>query len=1169
MESDFERKKIMKNNGLHLFGASKEFQHIKKSVSEKISPLLIHGSEPETLKWLFQQMSFEEESKYLLIFEDDIKAKIAASEMEDAVYLPSPEWVWFDSYAHSKQTAIERVEALTRIGQMKSGLVCTSFQNTAYYYMPPSQWLNAAIDITLDTVVALDDLVFQLFRLGYERVDIVESKGQYSIRGGILDVFSSLSDVPYRVEFFGDEVDSLRSFDIESQVSIEKKDCLKIFPCREWVWDESMLENAAKALQEQKKNFHPEKQGKIDNMIEHLNQKQYVDGIEKYSPLFVEKRVDLLSLLSVDGACLFSSNQVVARYKQFIEQFSEDFSEYLERQEVVPEQFENVLTHEKWSRALLNQTLFLSELLGKRIIDFKPQEMISLASREMNQYFGKIDALLNDLMKWKQNHYKIFIALDRFEAKERLKKHLESNGLSVLEAFHDVESKTGEIVIAQKSLSKGFCFDTFKVVVLTTAEIFGEHKKVRSKKSRKGKEIKAFSELNIGDYIVHESHGVGQYLGVEQVRIDQVKKDFLKIKYAKDDHLYIPVEHSSSIQKYIGTDVEKIKLNKLGGTEWRKTKNKAKKAIEEMAEELIELYAERQKKKGYAFSKDGEWVQEFEAMFPYQETPDQLKCIEEIKADMETDRPMERLLCGDVGFGKTEVAIRAAFKAVLDSKQVAILVPTTILAQQHYNNIKSRFSKYPANVQVISRFKTKKEQEKIIEDLRTGVVDVVVGTHRILSQDVKFKDLGLLIVDEEQRFGVKHKERLKQLKDQIDVLTLTATPIPRTLHMSMIGVRDLSVIEDPPEDRYPIQTYVVESNVNLLKEAITRELERNGQVFFVHNRVSDIETVTHKIQNLVPEARVKFAHGQMNEHQLETLMIDFMNHEFDVLVCTTIIETGMDISNVNTIIINDGDRFGLSQLYQLRGRVGRSNRLAYCYIFYQANKMLTEIAEKRLRAIKTFTDLGAGFKIAMRDLEIRGAGNILGTAQHGHMEAIGYDLYCKLLDIEMKRRKGETIKEKIETKVELQVNAYIPKDYITNPQIKVEIYKKIAAIENSEHAERVYEEIEDRFGTVPMPLDNLISIASIKGMAEEMGVELITEEGSQYVFKFEEKAQIHPFFISQILSYDSKNIKFTATTPSSLTIKVTKGLRNKEERLKALEKTVKKIYSFYSEPINS
>jgi transcription-repair coupling factor (superfamily II helicase) len=727
-----------------------------------------------------------------------------------------------------------------------------------------------------------------------------------------------------------------------------------------------------------------------------------------------------------------------------------------------------------------------------------------------------------------------------------------------------VKLHPGRASVTLGTVSAGFQLMSARIVLLTDREIFGAPQKRRAAKSRsKGQMIKSFNELSVGSLIVHEAHGIGRYIGVEQLTVDGLKRDYIKISYSGDDFLYVPVENMDTLQNYVGAEESNVKLSRLGTAEWSRAKAKVRKSIEDMTDELVALYAARTHSQGHAFSPDSDWQKNFEEMFPYEETQDQLRCIVEIKKDMEAPRPMERLLCGDVGYGKTEVAIRAAFKAVMDGKQVAFLVPTTILAQQHFNNLLNRFSKYPVRVEMLSRFRTKKQQDTIIENIRTGLLDVVVGTHRLLSKDVVYKDLGLLIVDEEQRFGVRHKESVKKLKNQIDVLTLTATPIPRTLHMSLSGIRDMSLIEDPPEDRYPIQTYVVEYDAALIREWILRETDRGGQVFFVHNRVLDIERVTTRLAEMIPEARFNFAHGQMPEHRLENLMMSFLNHEFDVLVCTTIIETGLDMSNVNTILINDADRMGLSQLYQLRGRVGRSNRIAYAYLMYQKDKVLTEVAEKRLKAIKEFTELGAGFKIAMKDMEIRGAGNLLGSDQHGHMSQVGYEMYSKLLEEHMRGIKGEKIEEHFETTIEFSINAYIPENYVANSDHKLDLYKKIAAMRDQRDRYAIEEEIEDRFGTLPKPVYNLLSIAHIKAMAQKLGIYLIRETEDHVTAHFHHNEHIGIQVVSEASAAYGRRITFNMGMKPHFKFKFSQPKLSKEEKVKELEMLLLKIMSFY------
>ncbi|MDD3750855.1 MAG: transcription-repair coupling factor, partial [Tissierellia bacterium] len=762
-----------------------------------------------------------------------------------------------------------------------------------------------------------------------------------------------------------------------------------------------------------------------------------------------------------------------------------------------------------------------------------------------------------ELNRLKYKGYKVDIILSTYESCRKLHNLLNDYECTATLSKDANIAESGQVVIAPGELIKGFEFYDNKLLVLTENEVLGSVKrKSRKPKKRKGAVIEVFTDLKVGDYVVHEHHGIGQYAGIEKIEVQNIQKDYLCIKYKAEDKLYVPVDQMSLIQKYIGSDSEKPKLNKMGSSDWAKIKERSKAAIENMAVELIKLYAERKVSKGYAFTRDTEWQKEFEYKFPFTETEDQLRCVKEIKKDMEKAVCMDRLLCGDVGFGKTEVAMRAAFKAVMDSKQVAMLVPTTILAQQHYSNLLERFRGYPIKIEMLSRFRTHYQQNKIINDLNKGLIDIVIGTHKLLSKELKFKDLGLLIIDEEQRFGVRHKELIKQLKSNIDVLTLSATPIPRTLHMSMIGVRDMSIISEPPGDRLPIQTYVIEYNEGLIKDAIEKEILRKGQVYYVHNRVADIDHTAAKLRKLLPDARIAVAHGQMSERHLENIMLEFVNKEYDILVCTTIIETGMDIPNVNTLIIDNADYLGLSQLYQLRGRIGRSNKVSFAYLTYEKDKMLSEVADKRLKAIKEFTEFGSGFKIAMRDLEIRGSGNILGSEQHGHMLAVGYDLYVKFLGRAVKEIQGKHLKEDIETSVDLNVDGYIPSSFIENEEQKIEIYKKIAAADNKNDIFEITEEIIDRFGNVPVQVDNLLKISYIKSLSKTLRVKSLTQAGNTVNIEMT-KDDLSQDIIEFLIKNYYKKISFVGTNEPIIKYKLDsleqmKILRELEEFLEIL-----------------
>ena len=760
---------------------------------------------------------------------------------------------------------------------------------------------------------------------------------------------------------------------------------------------------------------------------------------------------------------------------------------------------------------------------------FKVRSVYSLQVKTVNPYNSSFELLTRDLKKLKRTGYRVILVSGSRTRAKRLAEDLRDYDLS---SFYSEEMERqvnpGEIMVTCGYIAEGYEYPMLKFTVISESDIFGKKKKKKKRKTYEGKKIQEFAELKPGDYVVHENHGLGIYQGIEKVEVDTVTRDYMKISYADGGILYIPATQMDLIQKYAGADTKPPKLNKLGTPQWKKTKGQVKKAVQLIAKDLVKLYATRQQTEGYVYGPDTVWQREFEEMFPFEETEDQLRAIEDTKKDMESTKIMDRLICGDVGYGKTEIAIRAAFKAVQEGKQVVYLVPTTILAQQHYNTFIQRFKDFPVRVDLMSRFRTQAQQKKTVEDLKKGLVDIVIGTHRVLSKDVGYKDLGLLIIDEEQRFGVTHKEKIKKLRENIDVLTLTATPIPRTLHMSLIGIRDMSVLEEAPMDRMPIQTYVMEYNDEMVREAIERELARGGQVYYVYNRVENIADLALRVQKLVPDARVSYAHGQMNEHQLEDIMYDFINGDIDVLVSTTIIETGLDIANANTMIIQDADRFGLSQLYQLRGRVGRSNRMAYAFLLYQRDKMLKEVAEKRLAAIREFTDLGSGFKIAMRDLEIRGAGNLLGESQSGHMAAVGYDLYCKMLNEAVSQLKGKKEEADYATTIDLDIDAFIPESYIKNEYQKLDIYKRIATIETEEEMDDMTEELIDRFGDLPKKVQQLLHIAALKSLAHSAYITAIEQKGKDYKFILYEKANLDPAKIPALLKKYGNNMTFKA-----------------------------------------
>ena len=1057
----------------------------------------------------------------LIITSSYAKAKRLAEDLsffveQKILVIPEEEQLFLKYEAKSHGIMDERLTALKALLSGESCIVIAPILGAVKKLAPHTIFEENTVRFTLGVEADLDHIKRNLTFMGYERASYIESKGQYSIRGGIVDVFPVDSEYPYRVEFFDTEVDSIRTFDPLTQRSVENLKSVEIYPAEQMVQEENLFRHAAEKLGKAydsfaKKLADPQREHLIqrkNQLLEFIENTTNVQLLENYIHYFYDDTEYLWDYMSPDGVVMLEDPDRVREVLEFREkEDKEDFKTILERGEAVPgdyKAFPNKTDLESLYKqpAIFFFTPFQKQMKGIDRLDVN----IQIASKQAPVFNGRMDFLESELKGYLKQNYDITIVCATDERIENLKNFIEHFDTS------------GQIRLSKGSLTSGLEFPEEKLIYLWDGDIFTTQKHRKPKTTEKrAKPIKTFTDIRKGDYVVHENHGIGKFIGVEQLTIQKVKKDYLKIKYAGEDMLYVPVEQMDMIQKYIGADSAAPRLNKLSGGEWKKVKAKAKAAIVSMAKELLEISAERAVRGGYAFAPDSIWQREFEDLFPYEETSDQLRCVKEIKEDMEKPISMERLLCGDVGYGKTEVAARAIFKCIADGKQAAVLVPTTILANQHYYTFKDRFEKFPFKVEMLSRFRNEKQQEAIAEAAKKGSVDVLIGTHRLLSKDIDFKDLGLLVIDEEQRFGVQHKEAIKRIRKNVDVLTLSATPIPRTLHMSLIGIKDMSLIEEPPEERYPVQTYVLEQDEELIREAIQRELDRDGQVYIVYNRVRGIYKVASQITELVPDAVVAVGHGQMNEKQLEDVMIDFVNHESNVLIATTIIESGIDIPNVNTIIILDADRFGLSQLYQLRGRVGRSTRMSYAYLMYQKNKVLTEVAEKRLRAIKEFTEFGAGFHIAMRDLEIRGAGNLLGTEQHGHMMNIGYELYCKLVDDAVRALGGQIVNpDREETSIEIDVPAFIPETYISDELLKLQMYKKIAAIRDEEDHTEVIDELIDRFGELPTEVENLVKVSHIRAMAEKAGILRIHEEQKKIVFDFHEKNQLTPERIAKL-----------------------------------------------------
>ena len=1016
---------------------------------------------------------------------------------------PAKDLLFYSADIHGNLMARQRIAVLRRLMEDEGGVVVAAIDGLMDHLLPLAYLKRQAITVETGQVIDLEVWREQLVGMGYERSAQVDAMGQFSIRGGIIDIFPLTEETPVRIELWDDEVDSIRSFDLESQRSIEQLERITLYPAAEVVLSRNQIASGIRRLKEEEKSYEKalrdqgkrEEAGRIRGIIEDLTQELedgcWAGGLDAYVKYFFQDTVSFLDYFPAGDSVIFLDEPARLREKgETVEmEFRESMVHRLEKGYLLPGQTELLYpAAQVLARLQRPYSLFLTGL-DQKLPGMKVNGRFSFEVKNVSSYQNSFELLIKDLTRWKKEGWRVVLLSASRTRASRLAGDLREYDLRAYcpdgeEAEQRV--KPGEIMVIYGNLHRGFAYPLLKFVYITEGDMFGAEKKKRRRKKTnyQGKAVESFSELSIGDYVVHEEHGLGIYRGIEKVERDHVVKDYIKIEYGDGGNLYLPATRLESIQKYAGAEAKKPKLNKLGGGEWNKTKTRVRGAVQEIARDLVKLYAARQEQTGFQYGADTVWQREFEELFPYEETDDQLDAIEAVKHDMESPRIMDRLICGDVGYGKTEVALRAAFKAVQDSKQVVYLVPTTILAQQHYNTFVQRMKNFPVRVDMLSRFCTPAQQKKTLEDLRRGMVDIVIGTHRVLSKDLQFKDLGLLIVDEEQRFGVAHKEKIKHLKENVDVMTLTATPIPRTLHMSLAGIRDMSVLEEPPVDRTPIQTYVMEYNEEMVREAINRELARNGQVYYVYNRVTDIDEVAARIQALVPDAVVTFAHGQMREHELERIMADFINGEIDVLVSTTIIETGLDIPNANTMIIQDADRMGLSQLYQLRGRVGRSNRVSYAFLMYKRDKLLKEEAEKRLQAIREFTELGSGIKIAMRDLEIRGAGNVLGAEQHGHMEAVGYDLYCKMLNEAVRALKGqEKAEASYETSVECDIDAYIPSSYIKNEYQKLDIYKRISAIETEEEYMDMQDELMDRFGDIPRSVENLLKIARLRAAA--------------------------------------------------------------------------------------
>ncbi len=1088
---------------------------------------------------------------------------------------PAKDVLFYYADVHGNVTAGRRLEIIKRIISGEPTVIITTVDGLMDK-LPDIKYIkDRTISLRVGEVVDIDAVRSLLVMLGYENVTLVESPGQFSVRGGIIDIFPLTEECPCRVELFGDEVDSIRYFDVESQRSIETVDEFSIFPATEYVLTKARISRGISRIEadhekraaELKKTFKTEQYARLNSAVKHIKEDieefDSKSGIDSLIGYFYTSTVSFLDYLP-KGTPVYVDDpvRVAERASMYYKEFAASMEGRFEGGYILPGQmdvlYDNVRTIAELS---LRKPILFSEFYHQDP-GFEAAESIQVASRSIMSFNGDVDRLIGEIKKWRDEKYKIVIVSPSTTRGKRLADRLNEENIP---AFYSASStrvlEPREVMITNGHLPVGFEMTDIKLAVLSENDIFSKKNEKHRKLPKKfaGERLNSLSDISIGDYVVHERHGIGIYRGIEQVEMDGRKRDYINIEYSNNGKLFIPVEQLSIIGKYSSKDSKAPKLNKLGSPEWNKTRSRVRMTVDSIADELVTLYAIRRKEKGYAYSEDTVWQKEFEELFPYDETPDQIRAIEDTKKDMESDRIMDRLICGDVGFGKTEVAIRAAFKAVQDGKQVAYLVPTTILAEQHFETFKERMKDYPVEIRMMSRFCTPKDIKKTITDMSKGAVDIVVGTHRLLSKDVQFKNLGLLIIDEEQRFGVKHKETIKQMKKTVDVLTLTATPIPRTLHMSLIGVRDMSILEEAPVDRRPIQTYVMEYDREIVREAASRELARQGQVYYVYNRVDDIERVAVELRSMLPEAVIEYAHGKMPERQLEDVMHRFINKEIDVLVSTTIIETGLDIPNVNTIIIHNADNFGLSQLYQLRGRVGRSDRNAYAFLLYRRDKMIKEVAEKRLSAIREFTELGSGYKISMKDLEIRGAGNILGSSQSGHLEEVGYDLYVKMLNEAIRTRLGEKDKyTDFDTSIDLSVDAYIPDEYVRNEYLKLELYKRIARVENQEDADLIIDEAKDRFGDPPKVFLRLIRIAVLKAMAHDTWMSDIKYQDGFVQYLFVPGADILVDKIPKFMKKYKNNIRVVTAKKSGFAIRTSKLIQ--DDMLTAIEDAIKDIH---------
>jgi transcription-repair coupling factor (superfamily II helicase) len=1165
--------------GINNYLQSREdIQSIISGISSGMKEQLVAGLSGSARSLLVSVINESTSKPVLLVTHQLVQAQQLYDDLsefmdnKDVHLYPVNELIASEIAVASPELRGQRIDSLTKWLNKESGILIAPVAALKRIMPPPDYWQKYQLNFTIGKEINIDNYLSALVDMGYERSQMVTTPGEFSLRGGIIDIYPITEEHPVRIELFDEEIDSIRYFDAETQRSLDKQSAITVGPATELLLtSEDILSGAGRleqALAEtlKKMKASADKETLIE-VIEHdigrLKDLEHFQEMYKYIGFLYNHPASLLDYLPSHGLVIMDEMSRIQESAIHLDtEEAEWYSSLLASNKMVRSSKFSYDWHTIWDN-MHQQRLYMSVFL-RHIANTQPENIINLSSRAMQEFHGQMHLFKNELSRWEKGDFSVVILAPDAERAEKI------HGILM---DYDIEATISENLtlpvtkptITIGNISNGVELPMHKLVLITENELFKKRMK-RPKKQQKlsnAERIQNYQELKVGDYVVHANHGVGKYLGIETLEVNQLHKDYMLIKYSGDDKLFVPIDQIDLVQKFVGSEGKEPKLYKLGGTEWTKVKRKVQSSVEDIADDLIKLYAEREAKKGYAYNADTEMQREFEASFPYQETTDQLRCIEEIKQDMEKERPMDRLLCGDVGYGKTEVAIRAAFKAIADGKQVAVLVPTTILATQHFETFRERFQDHAVNIGLLSRFRTKKQQTDTIKGLSRGTVDVVIGTHRLLSKDVIYRDLGLLIVDEEQRFGVKNKEKIKQLKTNVDVLTLTATPIPRTLHMSMLGVRDLSVIETPPENRFPIQTYVMEYNPIFIREAIEREMARGGQVFFLYNRVENIDKVARDLGMLVQDAKIGVAHGQMNEAELENVMFGFLEGEFDVLVSTTIIETGVDIPNVNTLIVNDADHMGLSQLYQLRGRVGRSNRIAYAYFTYKKDKVLTEVAEKRLQAIKEFTELGSGFKIAMRDLSIRGAGNLLGSQQHGFIDSVGFDMYSQMLkeaiDARIAGKETEDITP-FEPELSLDIDAYIPETYIKDEKQKIDIYKQFQTLSAAEDIDELKDELIDRFGDYPAEVANLFAVSILKMYAKKERITSINEKNKKIVMLFDEKRseQMDGAKLFELANTFGRNV-LLGTEHNKLKVSFKYSSDKKQQRYEVVEDFISKL----------